>query len=147
MNSQRRTMLLWLLLFLIVVIAAILEVARRTALQRAVSITCVSHFFEVIAASRHWAKDHQGQFPANFQVLSNDLHSPAKLFCPADRLRKRAANWSTFTASNCSYEIVSPGIHVGDTNSVFFRCPIHGHRAYTDGTGFGEVRSRHQFFD
>ena len=42
-------------------------------------------------------------------------------------------NWATFTANNCSYEIVAPGIYKTNTNVVFLRCKIHGYVGYSDG--------------
>jgi hypothetical protein len=76
--------------------------------------------------------------------LSND--APVRwMICPADVSRHCASNWSSFTPENSSYEIVSPGIALEDTNSVFLRCRVHGHVSYADMTVFDGARRRHKY--
>jgi len=65
--------------------------------------------------------------------MTNELSWPKILFCPADHLHQPMTNWATFTANNCSYEIVAPGIYKTNTNVVFLRCKIHGYVGYSDG--------------
>lgn len=55
------------------------------------------------------------------------------LICPSDSSRHRAENFSSMTPDNCSYEIVTKGLHEGDSNGVFVRCKIHGFMCYANG--------------
>lgn len=71
--------------------------------------------------------------------MSNDLWTPKILCCIPER---RVGAWSAFTPQNCTYEIVTPGVHEDATNTVFMRCAIHGHLGYPDMTVFDGVRRR-----
>ena len=64
--------------------------------------------------------------------MSNELATTKILVCPADHSRQFAESWSSFSADHCSYEIVTPELRKGDTNSVFLRCRIHGYTGYAD---------------
>lgn len=66
--------------------------------------------------------------------MSNEINNTKILICPSDRSRHPAENFSSITPDNCSYEIVTKGLHEGDTNNVFLRCKIHGYVAYADGS-------------
>jgi len=64
--------------------------------------------------------------------MSNELLVPAVLHCPADRKHRLAETWSSLSAANVSYEIVTPGVHTNATNSPFIRCLVHPHIFYPD---------------
>ena len=70
--------------------------------------------------------------PTNFPSLTNESILP-DLICPADHSRHPATNWASFSAANCSYELVTPGLRQGEPNGVCLRCKIHGYKGYADG--------------
>ena len=89
-----------------------------------------------------WAEDHEGYFPTNFLVMSNELNTPKILCCiPA----RRASVWSEFAPPNTTYEIVTHGVHETNINTVFVRCTVHGHLGYPNGTVFDGKRRRGKF--
>ena len=114
------------------------------AKSHAESINCASSITSICLAARLWAEDNGGIMATNFICMSNEICTPKILSCVASR-RSRTEDWSTFTTNNCTYEIVSPGMQVDDTNTVFLRCTIHGHLGYSDGTVFDGVRRRTKF--
>ena len=92
-------------------------------------------------AARIWADDNSNRLADNFLVMSNELATTKVLICPTDSFHKPAASWTSFTTNNCSYEILRPGMSDVDTNA-YFRCTIHGHLGYADGTVFDGTRRR-----
>jgi hypothetical protein len=116
-------------------------VSARAAQRRAQSSTCASSVVSICLAGRLWAQDHDGKFPTNFTCMSSELNTPKVLSCLPAR-RTPTSEWSAFTPDNCTYEIVTPGVHEDATNSVFLRCTIHGHLGYPDTTVFDGVRRR-----
>jgi hypothetical protein len=132
--SNRRIVVLVLALTIAGVVAIV--IARPAIKHRAESVMCGNYMSSIGFASRLWAHDHDGRFPSDFLAMSNELVAPRILVCPGDHARQRATNWSSFNATNSSYEIVAPGLREDDTNTVFFRCKYHGHRGYTDATIF-----------
>ncbi len=92
-------------------------------------------------AARIWADDNSNRLAENFIVMSNELATPKVLICPTDLFHKPAVSWTSFTTNNCSYEILRPGMSDEDTNA-YFRCTIHGHLGYADGTVFDGSRRR-----
>jgi len=74
--------------------------------------------------------------------MSNELATPKLLVCPGDRMRVPAKDWASLAPTNCSYEIVAPGMNADDTTNVYFRCKLHGHLGYADGTVFDGKRRR-----
>jgi hypothetical protein len=132
---------------LVVIISIVVVLARAVAVskQRAESLGCASGITSISLAARLWAEDNGGVCASNFVCMSNELATPKILVCPRDHGRQKATDWASFTLANCSYEIISPGLQVEDTNTAFFRCSVHGHLGYTDGTVFDGVRRRHKF--
>ena len=114
----------------------------RAAQRRAQSLNCASSVVSVCLAGRMWANDHGGHFPTNFISMSNNLWTPKVLCCIPER---RVGTWPAFTPHNCTYEIVTPGVHEDATNMVFMRCTIHGHLGYTDMAVYDGVRRRKKF--
>jgi hypothetical protein len=134
-----------IILTLVVLVAAaitIFALASVSAKRKAESAYCGNCMVAICIAARTWASEHDGHFPTNFLVMSNELNSPKILVCPGDHSRQAAANWASFTPEQCSYEIVARNLKEGGTNGVFLRCKIHGHIGYTDGTVFDGVSRR-----
>lgn len=146
MNGTRRT---WRWLFIAgIAVAVALAAGYRhlaTQLDHARSINCASSICSIGLAARLYANDHGGRFPTNFPCFSDELMTPKVLRCSADISRQRANDWSAFTDTNCSYEILAPGLREDTTNTAFLRCRVHGHLGYTDGTVFDGVRRRRKF--
>ena len=124
--------------------AAVFVVTARAAQRRAQSLNCASSVVSICYAGRLWAEDHSGSFPTNFTCMSNEVATPKILSCLPAR-RARTSDWSAFTPDNCTYEIVTPGVHEDATNTVFLRCTVHGHLGYPDTTVFDGVRRRGKF--
>ncbi len=139
---RRRRSILIGLCVIIVAGAVAFVLGVRAAQRRAQSLICASSVVSIGYAGHLWADDHGGRFPSNFVCMSNEVVTPMVLSClPARRTR----DWSAFTPNNCTYEIVTPGVHEDATNTVFLRCTIHGHLGYPDGTVFDGVRRRGKF--
>jgi len=132
------------LLLAVVIAVAWVVAAASAAKRRAASLGCASRITSISLAVRLWAEDNGGVCASNFLCMSNEL-TPKILVCPGDRRRQKATDWASLTPANCSYEIMSPGLRVKDTNTAFIRCAIHGHLGYTDGTVFDGVRRRHKY--
>jgi hypothetical protein len=134
----RRPIILSVLVVL--VIGAVALVIRARAAQRqAQSLGCASSVVSVCHGGLLWAEDHGGYFPTNFIMASNEIVTPQVLSSVPSR---RVRSWSAFTPNNSTYEIVTPGVHRDDKNTVFLRCTIHGHLGYPDRTVFDGVRRR-----
>jgi hypothetical protein len=93
-------------------------------------------------SGRFWASENGGLFPTNFITMSNELVTPKVLVCPADETPKKVGRFAEYTDANCSYVMVTPGVHESATNTVFIRCSIYGHLGYPDNTVFDGVRRR-----
>ena len=98
------------------------------------SVNCRSQISAICFASRLWENDNGGRLPSDFLSMSNELVSPKILVCPSDRSRPKTTTWASFTSSNSSYVIVSPGSILSNDIPVFIRCPYHGHLGYADGS-------------
>jgi hypothetical protein len=126
-----------------VVIAAML-VGLSASKCRAETLQCASAIASICLSAHVWAEDHGGFMPTNFICMSNEISAPKILSCIPSR-RTRTEEWSEYTAQNCTYEILVPGMRADDTNTAFLRCTIHGHLGYSDSTVFDGVRRRHKF--
>ena len=103
---------------------------------RAQRISCISNIKQICLAARLWENDHPELhvLPASFLMMSNELNSPKILTCTADTARTRANSWQEFDVSRVSYELLSPGVGMGDPSVVYVRCPIHNNVGLTDGS-------------
>lgn len=127
---RKRSLIIWLAAALV---AAVTIVGISALKQHNELVNCGNQMQSILLeAAMLWPDDHDGHLPTNFISMSNELIIPQILVCPADRSRHPAASWSTFSADNCSYEIVTPGLSKSDTNRVFLRCKIHGYTGYAD---------------
>src|SRR5690242_1141023 len=130
------------LLACVVAGAGVFFLAVPRAKLRAQSMNCASSMVSIAGAGRMWAEDHGGKFPTNLFSMSNELVTPKILWCLPEQ---RTALWSTLTPTNCTYEVVSPGVSENASEAVFIRCTVHGHLGYTDMTVFDGVRRRGKF--
>ena len=133
--------------FLLAAVIAVTGLAMTVVVtkRRAESLGCASGVTSISLASRLWAEDNNGVCATNFVCMSNELSTPKILVCPGDHQRQKARDWASFTSADCSYEILAPGLRVGDTNTAYFRCTVHEHLGFTDGTVFDGSRRRHKF--
>ena len=97
---------------------------------------CGNSMVAICFAGRTWAMDNGSRFPPDLLSMSNEVITPKILICPGDHSRKPAVSWASFTPEQSSFEIVTPSLPDGDTNSVFLRCKIHGSVGYADGSVF-----------
>lgn len=113
-----------------------LEIAR----QRAFSLGCVNNLKQIGRAAQLWSMDNGDQVPPGFQVLTNELTSPAILFCPTDAGRLTPTNWSDLDWSKIDYTWIS-NTPLAITN-ICGTCRIHTHALQVDGfVRFGTERS------
>ena len=101
----------------------------------ATAIQCVSNMKQIGLAARLYANDHDDSFPKDFLSMSNELASPKILWCPADTSKTRADSWPALSPANVSYEFLVPGAKEKDVvRTPAFRCPIHRHIGFGDGS-------------
>jgi hypothetical protein len=127
---------------IVLVAASVIFPSLAVNKKRAQSMSCVSHMVSICFAGRFYASDNGGHFPTNFTSMSNELVTPRVLHCPGDSRNVWITNWDNITSANCSYAMVTPGVHEDATNTVFIRCSVHGHLGYPDDTVFDGVRRR-----
>jgi len=142
--SKRRVILGLAIAFAGLVVAYV-AVICPAAKARAESRSCASAITSICLSAKCWALDHGGFMPVNFISMSNEISAPKILSCLPAR-RARTEDWSAFSPENCTYEIVTPGMRIEETNKVFLRCKVHGHLGYSDTTVFDGTR-RHGKFD
>jgi|ERR1039458_9062510 hypothetical protein len=122
-----------------------LVITLSASKRRFESRQCASAICSICLAAQVWANDHGGFMPTNFICMSDEISAPKILSCIEAR-RAPTENWADFRPENCTYEILTPGMRVGNTNTAFLRCTVHGHLGYSDTTVFDGVR-RHGKFD
>jgi hypothetical protein len=129
----------------VLIAVVVFAVTTMSAKRRAESRGCASGVTSISLAVRLWAEDNNGVCATNFISMSNELATLRILVCPGDHQRQKATDWPSFTPVHSSYEIISPGLRVEDTNTPFLRCVVHNYLGYTDGTVFDGVRRRHKY--
>ncbi len=128
-RARHRWALTWVeVLVVLAVLALVALVLVPPALARARAkawrIYCISNLKQIGLSFRIWAGDNTNLYPMQvtgifggtkeheatadvfryFQVLSNELATPAVLVCPADRSRRRSPDFHTnFSNANISY--------------------------------------------
>lgn len=102
--------------------------------DQAKRIRCVNNLKQIGLAARIWATDNNDVLPPNWLVMSNELSRPLILICPSDTARTPAANWSSFSAANVSYEFLNPNGSETEPEVVLTRCAIHNNVGLTDGS-------------
>jgi prepilin-type N-terminal cleavage/methylation domain-containing protein len=120
--------------FVLVILAAILLPSTTTSHRKATRIMCVNNLREMSLASRIWEGNRQDHYPlavsntnggameqaslgdvaAVFEVMSNELGTPKILVCPADTGHDPATNFSIgFSAKHISYFV---GLDANEAN-------------------------------
>jgi hypothetical protein len=117
--------------------------ALAKAKAKAESIACINNLKQMGLSVKVWALDNNEVYPPDILSMSNELNTPKILVCPADHARQAAANFTSYSAANCSYEYLAPLAPETDPNRVLFRCPIHGHVCLCDGSVQGAVAKLH----
>jgi hypothetical protein len=123
----------------------VLAVSLPYAKRYAESMSCGNYMASIGCGAKTWALDYGGHLALDFRSMSNELSTTRILVCPGDHQRVPAKDWESLGQTNCSYEIVAPGLSVDDTTNVYFRCKVHGHLGYADGTVFDGSRRRTKF--
>ena len=122
---------------------------------------CIVNLKQIGLAFRMWSMDNGDHFPFNvgtnaggtlefcgqgsgnldtngflhFRAMSNMLHAPVILVCPADSSKQPAISFQGLQASNVSYQVRS-GTNVDENNplELLARCPVHGHILRANGS-------------
>lgn len=119
-----------------------------SAKRNAQSMNCRSHLVSLGLIAQLWANDNGERMPTNYECLrfahELPIDQPRLWVCPADGGNPMTGkrDWSDFVPARASYEIVSPGVPDSETNAVLFRCKIHGHLCYADGSVYDGVTRR-----
>src|SRR5262245_57126471 len=128
---KRSIFIILLAIVLLVAVGAAFTLRSRT---RGYSMMCAGRLFPMEFVAMASAEESQSdRYPTDLTYLSNHL-ATKWMICPSDSSRRAASDWSSFTPEHSSYELVTPGLVRTDTNSVFLRCRVHGHMAYSDHT-------------
>ena len=139
---MKRRDVIFILVGIFAIAAVLYPFATARSKSWAESVSCGNYISSIALASRVWADDNNQHMADNFLCMSNELATPKILICPSDKDRKPAEHWTTFTTNNCSYEILRPGMPESDTTNAYFRCTIHGHLGFADGTAFDGKQRR-----
>jgi hypothetical protein len=114
------------------------------ALQKSKSLECSRNLRALSAAGRFWNSEH-GRFPTNFQQFTNELSSPALLYCPADLRDHPITNWNDVSWENVDYVWTPPSS--ADPAEIVCACRIHTSTASADGsTSQGAERPGWSYF-
>lgn len=106
--------------------------AMAKAKERAQEIQCVNNLKQLGLSVKTWALDNQDTYPQHVLQMTNEMSTPKILICPADTAHQVAADWSSWTTANMSYEYL--GGADTEPQRVMFRCPIHGSITLCDGS-------------
>jgi len=105
-----------------------LQLARNSAS----GIGCANNLKQILLGAQSWSMDHADQPPPDFASLTNDLQSPAVLFCPAN-LSLVPTNWGQLEWNKIDYELLSVTNWANLTN-VVVRCRIHNSGGQAQGS-------------
>ncbi len=107
--------------------------ALDLAKQRAISINCVNNLHEIGLAARIWSSENSSRCPSGIQVFTNELGSPAVLFCPANIGHQISTNWDRFDLGQIDYEWI-PQANWDNPADICCKCRIHDNVALVDGS-------------
>ena len=110
------------------------------AVQRGRTISCANNLNQILGSAHRWSIDNGGHPPPSLQVLTNDLPSPALLFCPANLVASVPTNWDEVDWTKIDYTWISPPDWSSATN-VACTCRIHNNYGRADGSFYvGDYR-------
>lgn len=139
MNKQHVSFnLAAIFLFILVMLGAGTPILK----QHIESVNCGNQMSSIGCAARIWACDNSNRLANDWSCFSNEICISSALLCPSDRTKTSAVSWTSFTTNNCSYEMLRPGMAANDFTNAYFRCPIHGHLGFADGTVFDGKQRR-----
>lgn len=122
--------------------AAVFSHMRRRKVE---AFLCGSQMSSIAFAAENWAEENNKLLPGNFAFLAN-RSSPRVLICPIDRFHQPAKDWTSFTSDNASYQILTPGAPLNNTN-LFLRCGYHNFDALADGSvSDGKIQHAKAYF-
>jgi len=107
--------------------------ALDLAKQRVPSINCVNNLRQIGLAARIWSSENSGRCPSGILVFTNELGSPAVLFCPANIGHQVSTNWDTFDWGQIDYEWI-PQANWDNPTNICCKCRIHDNVAFVDGS-------------
>jgi prepilin-type processing-associated H-X9-DG protein len=126
--------LMLILLPMLAILAGMLLPALARAKSRAQSIACANQLKQLGLGVRVFAIDHDGKFPSNWQVVSNEINNLTLFICPADGDHIPATSWATLGPANITYELSSPAEGEVNPSAAIAQCPIHGNILMADGS-------------
>jgi hypothetical protein len=141
--QTRRVVLyaVWVLFIVALAVSHTFRWPQAWLQRRAETIVCGNTIVSILYGARMWANDHSNRFPPTLLSMSNELNTPRILLCPGDHVRQHVYDWAAFTDASSSYEILSPDVPDGNTNTPYLRCKLHGHVGY-DATVFDGKKRR-----
>ncbi len=112
-----------------------LEDPAVKARKEAESAECLGNLKQIGKAMRTWADAHNGAFPRDFILATNELGNLKILHCPGDQTRT-VGDLEQLKNGDLSYHIVSIGPNALATNLdlVLVQCVVHGSICVSDGT-------------
>lgn len=120
------------------VVAGMALPALSKSREKAQSVVCMNNLKQIGLGARIYANDHDDKFPPDFMTMREALSNPRVLVCPQAPRQPPAnlpLNWENFDESWISYEMVGTNLtETSDPETVFVRCPIHGHECRADGS-------------
>ena len=102
------------------------------ASQRALGLNCLNNLLQIRWAARAWSLEHNEQFPSSFQLFTNNLDSPALLFCPEDVSRPPVTNWDSVDWDRIDYQWL-PQTNWNNPDAICCKCRIHENDLRVDG--------------
>ena len=111
------------------------EEAAAKAKQAAESAGCLANLKEIGRSLRSWADKHDGAYPKDFVLATNELGNLKILHCPGDPART-AGDLEQVKTGDLSYHILSIGPKATATNLdlILVQCVVHGNILVSDGT-------------